>query len=105
MPPDGVIDSPGVLKVWGIRATDGSLSVPDHGVSSHTDTAVGNTTVNFSIAFSTAVYSATSGLDMGSTHTHVNLDVNAVGSMLLSIADGSNVLTDRRAYYQIAGDQ
>ena len=56
--PDRVKYSPGVAKGWCQITAAGALGTPDYNISTVTDTGVGNRTINFSVAFSSAVYAA-----------------------------------------------
>lgn len=52
----------GEAKLWCRITTAGALESPDFNISSVDDDNTGDRTINFSLAFSTSVYSAPSGL-------------------------------------------
>jgi hypothetical protein len=54
IPPDLLIHSRGVAKVWCNITAAGVLSSPDHGVSTVGDTGTGDRDINFTTAFSDA---------------------------------------------------
>jgi hypothetical protein len=54
IPPDLLIHSRGVTKVWCHIIANGTLSAPDHGVSTVGDSGTGDRDINFTTAFSDA---------------------------------------------------
>jgi hypothetical protein len=111
-PPDLIKHSPGVAKVWCHIDEAGTLSSPSYGMSSITDNGTGDRTLNFSTAFSSAIYSATHGLMLtGDAAITSKFSQLATGScQLLSHSNGvdnhqGGVLSDYDNAVQIFGDQ
>jgi hypothetical protein len=97
---------PGVAKVWCHRAGDGTLSSPDYGVSTVTDTGTGNATINFTTAFTTNVYSVLGGFWAASWELSViqqNLGTGSVQVLVMNSANGT--LTDANTTFAAFGDQ
>ena len=103
IPPDLLVHHPGVAKVWCQVNATGTLESPSYGVSSVTDTGVGDMTVVFTTAFSTAVISgAGSGDVIGGG---VRVLSPATGSIRQIMYDDANNPVDKIRYTQVWGDR
>ena len=98
---------PGVAKVWWHIAAAGSLSSPDYGVSSVGDTSAGLRAINFTTAFSSAVYAISSSIAAGSMELQAWFDNFATGSVRhgISLSISGYTATDTITTGSIHGDQ
>ena len=102
-PPDLIKHSPGVAKAWG-RITDaGANEAPIYGLDATTDTGTGDRTINFSTAFSTAVYAALATTTRGSV-AHNLFDTFATDSVRLRIYDSTPSIADYSHAVAFFGD-
>ena len=104
IPPDLLIHSPGVAKVWGGVSSSGALLSPDHGVSSVTDTGVGDRLINHSVNFSTAVTFPIGGIDANAAHQITGFEARAADTTQMTCRDADG-LVDRAQFFVIFGDQ
>ena len=94
---------PGVAKAWG-RITDaGANEAPIYGLDATTDTGTGDRTINFSTAFSTAVYAALATTTRGSV-AHNLFDTFATDSVRLRIYDSTPSIADYSHAVAFFGD-
>lgn len=114
IPPDLLRKSPGVAKAWCRIDGSGLLESPSYNVSSVTDTAVGDATVNFTTAFSTAVYTALATIgantNRGDTPSFMTFGTGSVLSLNRRNDDNAGVhiagvLEDRARSCVFYGDQ
>jgi len=103
IPPDLIVHNPGVCKVWCQVNATGTLESPSHGVSSVTDTGVGDMTVVFTTAFSTAIISGAGSGDV--VGGGVRVLSPATGSIRQIMYDDANNPADRIRYTQVWGDR
>lgn len=87
IPPDLLVKSPGVAKATCHINSAGTLSSPDHGISTIDDSGVGIRGCNFSVPFSSAIYTAVSTGMARSTAAAPQFDSITSTSIRLVIVD------------------
>lgn len=112
IPPDLLKHNPGVAKAWCRFASNGTLESPSHNVSGVVRNSVGDYTVSFTVAFSSAVYVASAICQYTGSVSNSNTVVRhetvapVAGAYRLQVmASANGVLQDSETSIVFFGDQ
>jgi len=104
VPPDLLINSPGVSVAWAKVAADGSDTYLQHNVSGLAKTSTGNYTITFDVDMSDNGYAVVLSCSNTATAFFTSTHVAVVGSVKATIQNASETDTDQQFGLIVMGD-